>query len=62
MGIKRGNTTSTLFTKIDKIITLLVNEINNDEVIKRYLLFLSKQPLETKSIEIFYIKMMFLRE
>ena len=51
MGIKRGNTTSTLFTKIDKIVTLLVNEINNDEVIKRYLLFLSKQPLETKSID-----------
>jgi hypothetical protein len=51
MGFKRGNTTSTLFTKIDKIITLLVNEINNDEIIKRYLVFLTKQPLATRSTD-----------
>ena len=51
MGLNRGNTTSTLFTKIDKIITLLVNEINNDEIIKKYLVFLTKQPLATRSTD-----------
>ena len=51
MGIKRGNTVSTLFTKIDEIITLMVNEINGDEIIKRYLTFLTTQPMENKSID-----------
>ena len=51
MGIKRNGTTSTLFAKIDEIITLMVNEINGDEIIKRYLTFLTTQPMENKSID-----------
>ena len=51
MGIKRDGSSSTLFNKIDEIITLMVNEINNDEAIKRYLTFLTKQPMENKSID-----------
>ena len=51
MGIKRNGTTSTLFAKIDEIITLMVNEINGDEIIKRYLTFLTAQPMENKSID-----------
>ena len=51
MGIKRDGSASTLFTKIDEIITLMINEINGDEIIKRYLTFLTKQPLENKSVD-----------
>ena len=51
MGIKRGNTTSTLFGKIDNLINLFIDEINDDEIIKRYLVFPTKQPLETKSVD-----------
>ena len=51
IGIKRDGSTSTLFTKIDEIITLMINEINSDEIIKRYLTFLTTQPLENKSLD-----------
>lgn len=51
MGLVRYNSKSTVFTKIDKIVNLMVNELNNDEELKRYLLFLTKQPLENYSID-----------
>ena len=51
MGIKRGNTTSTLFNKIDEIITLMVNEINGDEELVRLMTFISKNPLADRSVD-----------
>lgn len=51
MGIKRGNTTSTLFTKIDEIITLMVNEINADKELVRLMTFISKNPLADRSVD-----------
>ena len=51
MGFKRGNTTSTLFTKIDKILKLLVDEIDNDQEIKRYFSYLSYEPLKSRSTD-----------
>ena len=51
MGFKRGNTTSTLFGRIDGLINLFIDEINNDEEIKRYLVFPTKQPMATKSVD-----------
>ena len=51
MGIKRGNTTSTLFTKIDEIITLMVNEINGDKELVRLMTFISKNPLADRSVD-----------
>lgn len=49
IGIKRDGTSSTLFTKIDLINNLLVSEINNDAMLKKFMLFLTKSPLENKS-------------
>lgn len=51
MGIKRGKTTSTLFTKIDEIITLMVNEINGDKELVRLMTFISKNPLADRSVD-----------
>lgn len=49
MGLIRKNTESTLFTKIDKVIDLLTKEIDNDQVIKRYLTYLTREPLKERS-------------
>lgn len=51
MGLVRNGSKATSFVKIDKIINLMVNELNNDEELKRYLLFLTKQPLENYSVD-----------
>lgn len=51
MGFNRGNTTSTLFNKMDRVLNLIVEAINGDEETKRLLLFLTTQPLATKSVD-----------
>ena len=49
IGIKRDGSTSTLFNKIDLINNLLVSEVNNDAMLKKFMLFLTKNPLENKA-------------
>ena len=51
MAIERRNSDSSLFNNVDKIINLFIDEINKDEKIKRYLTFLTKEPLENYSID-----------
>lgn len=51
MGFKRGNTTSTLFGKIDKVLKLLVDEIDSDQELKRYFSYLSYEPLKSRSTD-----------
>jgi len=50
MGILRNNTESKLFTKIDKILKLLMDEINKDQEIKRYMTYLTTSPLSHRSV------------
>lgn len=50
MGLVKDNTTSMLFTKIDKIINLLVSEMDKDQELKRYLTYLTYSPLEKRSV------------
>ena len=51
MAIERRNSNSSLFNNVDKIINLFIDEINKDEKIKRYLTFLTKEPLENYSVD-----------
>ena len=52
MGLKRENTKSTLFSKLNKINNLLVDEIDNDQEMKRLFSYLTYQPLLERSMNI----------
>ena len=49
MGILKNNTHSTIFSFINEIVKLMVIEIDNDNELKRYLTYLTAQPLEDRS-------------
>ena len=49
MGILKNNTHSTIFSFINEIVKLMVKEIDNDNELKRYLTYLTAQPLEDRS-------------